>query len=202
MKLYNSVTAPNPRRVRIFLAEKNISVPTIDLDLSKGASRTPEFLKINPMGQAPVLELDDGTIIAETVAICRYFEETHPQPALFGQGAKGHAIVEMWQRRTELYIFETITDIFRNQSDFFKGRVHQIPEYGEVQRGHLMPRLEWLNRELAQRRFIAGDEYSIADITLTVALMLAPRANVTVEPKLTHLNRWYAEMAQRPSFKA
>lgn len=202
MKLYNSVTAPNPRRVRIFLAEKNIQVPTVDMDLSKGASRTPEFMAINPMGGVPVLELDDGTNIAETVAICRYFEETHPQPALFGRGAKGEAIVEMWQRRTELYIFETITDIFRNQSDFFKGRVHQIPEYGEVQRGHLMPRLEWLNRELAQRRFIAGEEYSIADITLTVALMLAPRANVTVDPKLTHLNRWYAEMAQRPSFKA
>lgn len=203
MKLYNSSVAPNPRRVRIFLAEKNLQVPMEEVDLAKGAHKTPEFLAINPMGAVPVLQLDDGTNIAESVAICRYFEMTHPEPPLFGTGAKEAAVVEMWQRRIELYLFTAIADVFRNTSDFFKGRIEQVPEYGRVQRKNVGERLAWLDRELANRRFVAGDKYTIADITLLVALMFGEaRANIKVAAEQKNLARWYAEASARPSAKA
>ena len=132
MKLYDSKMAPNPRRVRIFLAEKGIQVPDEQVDLAKAQNRTPEFLKINPFGGVPVLQLDDGTNLAESVAICRYFEETHPEPRLMGVDARDKALVEMWQRRMELNLLAMVTGCFRNTSDFFKGRIPQVPEYGEV----------------------------------------------------------------------
>lgn len=203
MKLYNSSVAPNPRRVRIFLAEKNIQVPMEEVDLAKGVHKQPAFLEKNPMGAVPVLELDDGTCVAESVAICRYFEMTNPEPPLFGTGAKEAAVVEMWQRRIELYVFTAIGDVFRNTSDFFKGRIEQVPEYGRVQLKNVGERLNWLDRELANRRFVAGDKYTIADVTLLVALMFGEsRANIKVAPDQKNLARWFAEVSARPSAKA
>ncbi len=157
MKIYEFTQAPNPRRVRIFLAEKGITVPLEQVNIATADNRKPEFLKINPMGGLPVLELDDGTHIAESVAVCRYFEETKPAPPLFGVDAKDKALVEMWQRRMELEILSMTAGSFRNTSDFFKGRIPQVKEYGEVCKNAALKRLEWLDTVLADRQFIAGD---------------------------------------------
>ena len=173
MKLYDSKMAPNPRRVRIFLAEKGIQVPDDQIDLAKAQNRSPEFLKINPMGGVPVLQMDDGTNLAESVAICRYFEETHPEPRLMGVDARDKAEVEMWQRRMELNLLSTVAGCFRNTSEFFKGRIPQVPEYGEVCRQAAEKAFGMVDGFLADRKFIAGERYTIADITALVAVQPA-----------------------------
>ena len=132
MKLYDSALAPNPRRVRIYLAEKGLKVPSVQVDIGKAENRAAEYLKKNPMGGVPILELDDGSFLAETIAICRYFEEQNPNPPLFGTDARDKAMVEMWQRRMELNLFNMATGAFRNTHAFFKGRIPQVPEYGQV----------------------------------------------------------------------
>jgi glutathione S-transferase len=202
MKIYNSSVAPNPRRVRIFLAEKNIQVPYQGVDLAKAENRQPEFRKINPLATVPVLELDDGTHIAESVAICRYFEELHPEPSLFGVGAKERATVEMWQRRMEFVLLGPIADAFRLQHEFFKGRIRQCPEYAAIRREDALERLPWLDAELANRHFIAGDKFSIADITAMVALDFGRLSNIRIQPDQTNLTRWHQEVSARPSAKA
>ena len=202
MKLYDSRTAPNPRRVRIFLAEKGISVPVEEVDIVSAQNRSPEFRAKNAMGTLPVLELDDGTTIAESVAICRYFEELQPEPPLLGTDAKDRALVEMWQRRMEYEVFLPITQVFRNGHAFFKGRIPQVPEYGEVCRKHAEQRLEWLDGVLADRPFIAGERYTIADITALCAIDFGRVSNIRVTPEQPNLARWHAAVSSRPSAKA
>jgi glutathione S-transferase len=202
MKIYDSQAAPNPRRVRVFLAEKGIQVPYEPVDIVKAVNRGPEFRKINPMAGVPVLELDDGAHIAESVAICRYFEETNPEPPLFGVGAKERALVEMWQRRMELNLLLPIADSFRQRHDFFKGRIRQVPDYAEAQRQNAEEALAWLDGELASRRFIAGDRYTIADITAMIAIDFGRVSKITIKPEQKNLARWHAEVSSRPSAKA
>src|ERR1019366_2213344 len=202
MKIYESHNAPNPRRVRVFLAEKGIEVPYEEVDIVKAVNREADFRKKNPLSTVPVLELDDGTCISESVAICRYFEETHPQPALFGVDAKDRALVEMWNRRMEFNLLQPIADAFRQRHDFFKGRIRQLPEYAEVQRLNAEDGLNWLDRELAARRFIAGDRFSIADITAMVAIDFGRVSKIAIKPDQVNLARWHAEVSARPSAKA
>jgi glutathione S-transferase len=202
MKLYDSTIAPNPRRVRIFLAEKGIEVPTVQVDIGKAENRQPDFLAKNPMGGVPILELDDGRIIAESVAICRYFEEQSPEPPLLGVDAVDRAVVEMWQRRMELEVAVPIMQSFRNTHDFFKGRIPQVPEYGAVCKQGAIKRLEWLNAELAGRQFVAGDRFSIADITLLVGIDFGRVSDIRIDPDHKDLARWYGEVSSRPSAKA
>ena len=202
MKIYEAQVAPNPRRVRIFLAEKGIKVPYEQIDIVNAVNRGPEFRKINPLAGVPVLELDDGTHIAESVAICRYFEETQPEPPLFGVGAKERAIVEMWQRRIEFALFIPVADSFRQRHEFFKGRIRQVPEYAEAQRQNAEEALAWLDTELANRRFIAGDQYSIADITAMVGIDFGRVSKIAIKPEQKNLARWHAEVSSRPSAKA
>ena len=202
MKLYDSRTAPNPRRVRIFLAEKGISVPVEEVDIVSAQNRSPEFRAKNAMGTLPVLELDDGTTIAESVAICRYFEELQPDPPLMGTDAKDRAAIEMWQRRMEFELFLPITQVFRNGHAFFKGRIPQVPEYGEVCRKHAEQRLEWLDGVLADRPFVAGERYTIADITALCAIDFGRVSNIRVTPEQPNLARWHAAVSSRPSAKA
>ena len=202
MKFYDSTLAPNPRRVRIFLAEKGVTVPTVQVDIAKAENRQPPYLAKNPMGGVPILELDDGTVVAETVAICRYFEETHPEPPLFGTDAKDRALVEMWQRRMELEVAIPIMQVFRNTHAFFKGRIPQVPEYGEVCRQAATSRLRWLDGELAGRKFVAGDRFSIADITLLVGIDFGRVSNIRIDPEHKNLQRWHDEVSARPSAKA
>ena len=202
MKIYDSNTAPNPRRVRMFLAEKGIQIPYEQVDLGKAVNREPAFRQKNPLMTVPVLELDDGTCIAETIAICRYFEELHPNPPLLGIDAKDRAIVEMWQRRMELELLLPIADAFRQRHDFFKGKIRQVPEYAEAQKQNAEERLAWLNDEMASRPFIAGDRYSIADITALVAIDFGRVSKIAIQPNQTHLKRWYETISARPSAKA
>jgi glutathione S-transferase len=202
MKIYNSPVAPNPRRVRVFLAEKGVQVPYEDVDIGKAVNRQPEFLKKNPLAGVPVLELDDGTCIAESVAICRYFEGLHPEPPLMGVDAKDRAIVEMWNRRMELALLMPIADAFRQRHEFFKGRIRQCPEYAELQKANAEDNLKWLDRELASRRYIAGDRFSIADITAMIAIDFGRVSKIAIQPDQKDLARWHTEVSARPSAKA
>jgi glutathione S-transferase len=202
MKLYDSAIAPNPRRVRIYLAEKGINVPIEQVDIAKGVNRQPPFLAKNPFGGVPVLELDDGTCIAESIAICRYFEETNPKPALFGEGAKGRAVVEMWQRRMELGLLSLAAGAFQHTSEFFKGRIKQVPDWGALCKENALARMQWLDGELASRKFIAGDQYTVADITALVAIDFGRASQIRVAPEQKNLVRWHQEVSSRPSAKA
>ena len=185
MKLYDSKLAPNPRRVRIFLAEKGISVPTEQVDIANAENRQPPLLAKNPMGGVPVLELDDGTYLSESVAICRYFEGLQPDPPLMGVDARDRAFVEMWNRRMELELFAPIAQTFRNTHEFFKGRIEQVPGWAEVCRRVAEKRMEWLDSELARREFVAGDRYTIADITALAGLDFGRITNIRIAPELS-----------------
>jgi len=202
MKLYDSTTAPNPRRVRIFLAEKGISVPTVPVDIGKAENRQPAYLAKNPMGGVPILELDDGTVLAETVAICRYFEEIQPKPPLMGTDGRDRAIVEMWNRRMELEVAIPIMQTFRNTHAFCKGRIPQVPEYGEVCRASATKRLAWVDGELSEREFIAGPRFTIADITLLIGIDFGRVVKIGIQPDQKNLARWYEAVSSRPSAKA
>lgn len=202
MKLHEFTGAPNPRRVRIFLAEKGITVPLEQVNLATADNRKPEFLKKNPMGGVPVLELDDGTFIAESVAICRYFEESKPEPRLMGVDAKDKAVVEQWNRRMEFEVLSMTAGSFRNTSDFFKGRIPQVKEYGEICKAAAVKRLEWLDGELANRQFIAGDRYTIADITALVGIEFGRTTGIKIHENQKNLQRWHQAVSSRPSAKA
>lgn len=202
MKIYNSAAAPNPRRVRIFLAEKGIQVPYEEVDIVNAVNRAPEFRKKNPLGTVPVLELDDGTCISESVAICRYFEELHPNPPLMGVDGRDRAVVEMWQRRMEFELLQAIANSFRHRHEFFKGRIAQVPEYAEVSRQNAEKSLAWLDEVLADRPFVAGERYTIADITALVAVDFGRVSKLRIQPEQKNLTRWYEAVSARPGAKA
>ena len=202
MKILQTKTAPNPRRVRIFLAEKGIEVPFEELDILKGL-KTPEFTQLNPFQRVPVLMLDDGTPIAETMAICRYFEETKPDPALFGKGARQRALIEMWNRRMELGLLGSVAAAFRHlHPAAAQLEVPQVPAWGEANKPKAQEVLRLLDAELGKRRFIAGDDYSVADITALVAVDFSKPARVERPQGLDNLARWHQEVSARPSAKA
>ncbi len=203
MKLYDSKMAPNPRRTRIFLAEKGIEVPTEQVDMMKMEHRTPEFTAINPLQRMPALVLDDGTVITESLAICRYFEALQPDPPLFGVGAKESALVEMWSRRVENNFFATVAAVFRHLHPAMKElEVPQVPAWAEANRPRVTWFLELLNGELAKREFIAGDRFSVADITALCTVDFMKPARLTVPEGATNVKRWHAAVSARPSAKA
>lgn len=203
MKIIEQRTAPNPRRVRIFLAEKGITVPYEQIDMGKGEMKTQEFTRLNRSQRVPVLVLDDGTVIAETVAICRYFEELQPEPRLFGSGAVGIATVEMWNRRMELQLLLHVAQAFRHLHPSMAAlEVPQVKEWGEANKPKALEVIRWLDEELAGRRFIAGESYSIADITALVAIDFMRPARIERPEDVPNFDRWHAEVSARPSAKA
>ena len=203
MRLIETAPAPNPRRVRIFLAEKGIEIPTDQVDLGALEHKNPDFVSYNPMQRVPVLILDDGSTLSETVAICRYFEETQPEPALMGVDARDKAHVEMWQRRMELEFLYPVMHLFRHTHPHMaKLEVPQVAEWGESNRPRILKMLEFLDGELADREFIAGDKYTIADITALVAIDFMKPAKVERPENLANLARWYDAVSSRPSAKA
>jgi len=201
MKLYiDKAGAPNPRRVLMFLAEKNIDVPRVTLDLAANEHKDAEFTSINPMQRVPALILDDGTAISESVAICRYFEEIHPEPALFGRDPREKAIVEMWNRRMDLNLGNMFMAVFRHSHPAMaEFEVPQVPEWAEVNRPKLIALLHFLDSELAERPFFAGTEFSIADITAFCYISFLRVARVSVPEDCTNLLRWRDSVASRPS---
>lgn len=203
MKLYDGGRAPNPRRVRIFLAEKGLTVPLEPVDMGALGHREQAVTSRNPLQRLPVLELDDGTVLTETIAICRYFEELHPEPVLFGTGALGRAKVEMWQRRMEFNLFAPVAQAFRHIHPAMKEwEVPQVPEWGEANKPKAVEFLRLLDKELAEREFVAGDSYSVADITGLVAVDFMKPARIQVPEECTHVLRWYRTVAGRPSASA
>lgn len=203
MKILETRTAPNPRRVRVFLAEKGIEVPFEAVDMTKGEHKSAAFTALNKLQRVPVLVLDDGTVICESMAICRYFEELQPEPPLFGIGALGRAKVEMWQRQIELGLLAAVATAFRHLHPAMATlEVPQIAEWGEVNKPRAIAMLKLMDHQLAESRFLAGDDYSVADITAMVAIDFMKPARIPRPEGLDHLTRWYGEVSNRPSAKA
>ena len=203
MKLYDGGRAPNPRRVRVFLSEKGITVPAEQIDLGTMQQKSGRYTAINPLQRLPALVLDDGTVLTESIAICRYFEVVQPNPILFGRGAKQEALIEMWQRRVELHLLFGIAQVFRHSHPAMKQmEVPQIPAWAEANRPRVMDFLAFLDGELETRRYVAGDQYSIADITGLVAIDFLKPAKLNLSGELINVARWHAEISARPSAKA
>jgi glutathione S-transferase len=203
MKLYDSNRAPNPRRVRIFLAEKGIVVPTEQVDIMAQQHKTPEYAKINPLQRMPALVLDDGTVITESIAICRYFEALQPSPPLFGTDAKDIAFVEMWNRRAELNLFLPVTYVFRHTHPAMKPlEVPQVSDWAEANKPRVVEFLAVLNDQLASHRFVAGDRFTVADITALCAVDFMRVSKLSIPEDLSHARRWHAEVSARPSMIA
>ncbi|MFY9971667.1 MAG: glutathione S-transferase [Roseiarcus sp.] len=203
MKLYNSNFAPNPRRVRIFLAEKGLSIPRVEVDLGKLEHKTAEFSALNPFQTIPVLELDDGTKISESIAICRYVEELHPEPNLFGATPLERATVEMWQRRVELHLMLPIAQVMRHSHPHMAQMEDpQIPDWAAANRPRALRNMLIFDGVLSDRLFIAGDRFTVADITGLVALDFTRPARIAIPAELGNLNRWFAELKARPSAAA
>ncbi len=203
MKLYNSSSAPSPRRVRIFLAEKGLAMPMVEVDLARLEHKSEAFSALNPFQRVPALELDDGTIIAESVAICRYIEELHPDPPLFGVGALERAMVEMWQRRLELSLLFPVAQAFRHSHPAMKAmETPQIKEWAEANKPRALAAMARVDEALSDRPFIAGERFSIADITGLVALDFAHTARIAIPDERARLRRWRDALAARASAKA
>ena len=203
MKLYDGGRAPNPRRVRIYLAEKGLSVPLVPVDIGKMEHKGAAYTQINPFQLVPALELDDGSIIGESVAICRYFEELHPDPPLFGQGAKGKAEVEMWNRRVELYLHQGVAAVFRHlHPAMAEMQVPQIPAWGEVNKNRVTEMLESFDTVLGQRSFLSESGFSIADISAGITVDFMKPARLVVPEAFTNIHRWHASLRARPSWFA
>jgi glutathione S-transferase len=199
MKLYVYPFAPNPRKVLVYLKEKGIDVPLVQVDITKGENRTPEFLKKNPLGGLPVLELDDGTILTESLAIIEYFEETHPEKSMIGSGALDRARVRELERICEFGVMGGVAAVFQNTSPFFAGRVKQSPEAAETGRTRIANALKVLEARIGSKPFVAGNSPTIADCTLVAALDFGQFAGVPLDPQLANVMRWYTAFKQRPS---
>lgn len=210
MKLYDFALAPNPRRVRMFLAEKGIEVPSVQINTREAEQFSDAFRKVNPRCTVPALELDDGTVLTESVAICRYFEETHPEPSLLGRSPTEKAVVDMWNRRVEIECYGPAAEVVRNSLEMFKDRgiagmpsgVPQIPALAERGRASFARFLESTDAHLASNRFLAGANFSIADITAFIAIDFAKRGDLQVPAERANVLRWQSEVAARPSASA
>ncbi len=202
-RLYDDPPAPNPRRVRIFLAEKGVEIPKVRVSILKGEHRAPEFLAKNPMHQIPVLELPDGAILTETVAICRYVESLVPEPNLFGRDAREIGFVDMWQRRVELTLFQQIGHVWRHIAKFTERLPGRNAAWGHENAERVQSSLRFFDRELAGRPFVAGERFTLPDVTLLCAIDFARTlVGIDIPQSLNSLWRWHADVSARPSAAA
>ncbi len=203
MKLYGApMPAPNPRRVRIFLAEKGLDLPETPVDMRKREHKSAEFRAKNSMGQLPALELDDGTCIAETVAICRYFEETHPEPPMFGRTAVEKALVDQWIRRVEFAVMMPVGNFWRHAHPFTAALLTQFKDFGESNKETYRGAQKYVDRELEGREFLVGDSYTMADICLLSTVDFAEWIGLPIEDEFTNLKGWRERVKARPSADA
>ena len=202
MKLYDFVGAPNPKKVRVYLAEKGIDIPCEPVNIVSGENRTPEFLKKNPLGGLPVLELDDGRYLTESLAIIEYLEETHPNPPMIGSTPLERARVRELERIAELGVLNAVATIFQNTHPFMAGRLKQSADAADNARARLATNLKALDTAAAGRKFLTGDRPTIADCTLLAALEFAEFAGVPLDPGYANIGRWYATFKARPSAQA
>ncbi|WP_363349903.1 glutathione S-transferase [Methylocystis echinoides] len=203
MLLYDTPRAPNPKRVRMFLAEKGVPIPTREINLLALEHKNDDYARINPFHRVPALVLDDGAVLTESVSICRYIETLYPEPPLFGRDGREAAFIDMWQRRMEFELFMPVAHAFRHSHPRLAALEQpQFPDFAQAQRGRAVDAMRWLDGELAARRHVAGDAFTVADITAFVALELSPLARVDVPGELAHLARWRSDVAARPSAAA
>jgi glutathione S-transferase len=203
MILYGAPMAgANPRRVRMFLAEKGFDLAETRVDLMQREHKSPEHRARNSLGQVPTLELDDGTCISETVAICRYFEETHPEPPLFGATPVEKAQVDMWVRRIEFTVMSPVGNFWRHAHPRTAALLTQYKDFGESNRETYKGAQKWLDRELDCRPFLTGDAYSMADICLLSTVDFADWIGLPLEPEFANLQAWRARASARPSAQA
>ena len=200
MKLYES-PSPNARRVQVFMAEKGIDCERVPVDIREAENLRPEYLAKNPAGRVPVLELDDGTFLSESVAICRYLEGIHPVPNLLGTTPLEQALIEMWTRRVELNLMVEVAGAFRNITGFFKDRETCVAEWGKVCAEKAAKNVTMFDAQLAQSEYLAGDRFTNADITLAIVLDFADMVKVVPLPELEHIERWKKTVATRPSLR-
>ena len=199
MQLYSTTGAPNPRRVRIFLAEKGIEVPIEEISIMEQEHKTEEYRKISPSSRVPALVLDDGTVILESMAICRYFELLNPDPSLFGKLELEQSLIEMQSRRMELELMQSVALTFRLTHPAFSKLENQMPEYGALQKKAAQRRLRLLDKELENSEFIAGSNYTVADITALCAIDFCVPAKIEIPEDHKNLQRWIAAIKKRPS---
>jgi len=203
MKLYGApMPAPNPRRVRIFLAEKGINLPETRIDLMKREHKSETYRAKNSLGQIPTLELDDGVTISETVAICRYFEEVHPEPSMFGKTAIEKARVDMWVRRIEFVLMTPVGNYWRHFHPYTAALLTQFKDFGESNAKAYANAQAWLDRELEGKPFIAGDAYGMADICALSTVDFAGWIGLPIDPERRNLLAWHQRVSERPSAAA
>ncbi len=187
----------------MFLAEKGVAYDTIEVSIANAAHLTAEFRQKNPISLLPVLELDDGRVLRESIAICRYLEELHPEPNLFGADAWERAQIEMWNRHAELELLWPIQQVFRNTNKFWEGRIKQAPDFGAIMREVVDERFAWLDSELATREYLAGNRFTVADITAMCAIDFGKPSQIRVDAATyPALAAWHARVSERPSAKA
>jgi glutathione S-transferase len=202
MILHDLSAGMHPRRVRIFMAEKGLAIDRREVDAAGGANARPDFLRLNPLGKLPVLELDDGSAIAESLAICRYLEAMRPLPSLMGRTPQASAHIEMWTLRMDHELSQPIALAFVHSSDFYRGRIEQVPEVASWARGRALQTMTWLDGELAGRNHIAGEDYTFADIVAQCACVLGKAVGLRIAPEMTHLSRWFTQVSARPTARA
>lgn len=202
MILHDLSAGMHPRRVRIFIAEKGLSIERREVDVAAGANAKPDFLRLNPLGKLPVLELDDDSTIAESLAICRYLEALNPEPSLMGLKPQTAAHIEMWTLRMDHELSQPIALAFVHSSDFYRGRVEQVPEVSSWARNRAHQTMSWLDGELAGRSHIAGDEYTLADIVAQCACVLGKAVGLRIPSEMAHLSRWFTQVSARPTARA
>lgn len=203
MKIWGDKGGGNPVRVSIFLEEKGVGIPFESVDLLGGEHRQPEFLAKNPAAQVPVLELDDGTCISETTAICRYFERLFPEPPLMGRTPLEEATIEMWQRRIELGFFAAAREVFRHSVPFARAlEPVQLPDWAELNRPRVTLGLKMLEPQLTEHRFIAGSDFTVADITAVLPFQMIDMLGIDILDRCPAVARWREDVMARPSVSA
>jgi glutathione S-transferase len=205
MKLYNEhYPAPNPRKVRMFLAEKGLTLDLVHVPMRERAHKAAEFLAKNALGQLPVLETDDGTFISESLAICRYLEDLHPAKPLFGTSALEKAMIEMWIRRAEFRLWAPLSQAWRNDDPRTEAVVKtRFADFGRYSRTQVFDAMTFIDRELADgRAHLAGDAFSMADIVLLCGVDFAKFVNMPIPEEATNLRRWHAAVSARPTARA
>ncbi len=203
MKFYNSM-GPNPRVVKMFMAEKGLDIPRVEVNLMGGENRQPDYVAKNPSGQLPALELDDGVVLAEILPICEYLEEIHPTPPLIGTDPESRAVTRMWTRRIDLNICEPMANGFRFSQGLrlFENRVHCIPQAADDLKAVAQEKITWLDGLIAGRAFIVGDRFTLADIHLYVFLEFGAQVGQPINPENKNIAAWHARVAARPSAAA
>ena len=203
MKLFDLPPSPNARRVRIFIAEKGLEIPIVPVNMMTGENQTEDYLAKNSLGKMPLLELDDGTCIAESAAICRYLEEMNPNPPLMGRNPLEKALVEMWHRRMELEFLIPMITIFLHTGEMWKDRVTQIPQVAETGILNVKERMEWLDKELDGKEFITGEDYTVADIAAQCAFVMGKAAlGLRIAEDQLNLSNWFTQVSSRPTARA